>query len=552
MESTGKSFLKQEPIPLKFGTSGLRGLATDLTDLECYINVRGFIDYLKNISPEAGGIKAGAEIYLAGDFRPSTRRIMKAIARAINDSGCTIRDCGNMPTPAVAYCGLRNNCASIMVTGSHIPEDRNGIKPNKANGEILKSDEASMLVCVAAAREKVYATLGAADCLFNPDAMLIEDVAMPEVDQSQIEKYIQRYTDVFPSDCLQGKKIVVYQHSSVGRDAVTEIFRRLGAEIIVEGRTDKFVSIDTEAIKEEDLKLMKEWAAKYQPFALISFDGDCDRPWLSNEYGEFLSGDLLGGLMMLYLGADFGAVPVTCSDAVDQILEGKAKLVKTKIGSPYIIHEMIEAAKQGFKKIAGWEVNGGFLTYSDWEFFGKKLTALPTRDAVLPLLYVILSAIEKNTTLSEIMKGLPPRFTNSDKLRDFPNEIAAKIISQYSPADSEINKIEFRPEEILVSRKDGAIETMKNDSIFWKEWVEKKKTLEEKYLAPNSMAKVVSFIYTDGLRITTENGEVVHLRESSNAPELRCYAVASSLDRAQELVHIVLTRMVHELRADLA
>jgi len=150
------------------------------------------------------------------------------------------------------------------------------------------------------------------------------------------------------------------------------------------------------------------------------------------------------------------------------------------------------------------------------------------------------------------MKGLPPRFTNSDKLRDFPNEIAAKIISQYSPADSEINKIEFRPEEILVSRKDGAIETMKNDSIFWKEWVEKKKTLEEKYLAPNSMAKVVSFIYTDGLRITTENGEVVHLRESSNAPELRCYAVASSLDRAQELVHIVLTRMVHELRADLA
>ena len=32
-----------------------------------------------------------------------------------------------------------------MVTGSHIPADRNGIKFNKCSGEILKRDEASMM-----------------------------------------------------------------------------------------------------------------------------------------------------------------------------------------------------------------------------------------------------------------------------------------------------------------------------------------------------------------------------------------------------------------------
>ena len=32
-----------------------------------------------------------------------------------------------------------------MVTGSHIPADRNGIKFNKCSGEILKQDEARMM-----------------------------------------------------------------------------------------------------------------------------------------------------------------------------------------------------------------------------------------------------------------------------------------------------------------------------------------------------------------------------------------------------------------------
>jgi phosphomannomutase len=551
MNQTEIKFLKQAPSPLRFGTSGLRALATELTDLECYINIQGFVEYLKNISVEDGGIKNGAEIFLAGDFRPSTPRIMKAVAKAIEDSGCKVKNCGNMPTPAVVYCGIKNNCASIMITGSHIPEDRNGIKPNKANGEILKSDETNILQCVASAREKIYATLGAADCLFNADGMFINDFSLPEVDKNQTEIYIKRYTDVFPANCLQGKKIVVYQHSSVGRDIVTEIFKRLGAEIIIEGRTDKFVAVDTEALKEEDLKLMKEWAEKYQPFALISFDGDCDRPWLSNEKGEFLNGDLLGGLTLSYLGADYGAVPLTCSDAVDKILELKAKLVRTKIGSPYVIKSMMDAAQKGFKKIAGWEVNGGFLTYTDFKIHGKKLTALPTRDAVLPLLCVMLSAIEKNKSLSEIMDALPKRFSVSDKIKDFPNETAEKIIKKYSPADNKIDKLEFRAEKIIITYKDGGAETIKNDSILWNEWQKLKEIFEEKYLTPNGLGRIASLIYMDGLRIIMKNGEVIHFRESSNAPEMRCYALADSKVRAEELVNIGLNKIIPQLKADL-
>ena len=48
---------------------------------------------------------------------------------------------------------------------------------------------------------------------------------------------------------------------------------------------------------------------------------------------------------------------------------------------------------------------------------------------------------------------------------------------------------------------------------------------------------------TDGLRITFAGHEVIHLRPSGNAPELRCYTEADSAPRATELGHAALAIM---------
>ena len=42
--------------------------------------------------------------------------------------------------------------------------------------------------------------------------------------------------------------------------------------------------------------------------------------------------------------------------------------------------------------------------------------------------------------------------------------------------------------------------------------------------------------YLDGVRITFDNAEVVHLRPSGNADELRIYAVADTAERAEQLI----------------
>ncbi len=124
-----------------FGTSGARGLATAMTDLVCFAYTKGFLQYLQSI----GELKhAGESVAVAGDYRPSTDRVMEAVCRAADDMGYRAVNCGKIPSPAVALFGLEQKIPAIMVTGSHIPDDRNGIKFNKATGEVLKDDEQAM------------------------------------------------------------------------------------------------------------------------------------------------------------------------------------------------------------------------------------------------------------------------------------------------------------------------------------------------------------------------------------------------------------------------
>jgi phosphomannomutase len=48
---------------------------------------------------------------------------------------------------------------------------------------------------------------------------------------------------------------------------------------------------------------------------------------------------------------------------------------------------------------------------------------------------------------------------------------------------------------------------------------------------------------TDGLRLTLAGGDVVHLRPSGNAPELRCYGESATPGRAAAIVAEMLARV---------
>ncbi|VAX13848.1 Phosphomannomutase, partial [hydrothermal vent metagenome] len=229
-----------------FGTSGARGRVIDMTDQVCYAYTAAFLQHLE----AQGQLKTGDQIGIAGDLRDSTPRIMNAVATAITNKGCKPVNCGTIPSPAVACYGLEQQIPTIMVTGSHIPDDRNGIKFNTASGEILKQDEEGIR------QQTVEIPAG----LFSQDGHFLKAIShLPAPNPEADQHYRQRFLDFFPADCLTNLKIGLYEHSGVGRDILADLLSALGANVIRLGRSEQFIPVDTEAIREEDIKLAQEW-----------------------------------------------------------------------------------------------------------------------------------------------------------------------------------------------------------------------------------------------------------------------------------------------------
>ena len=218
-------------------------------------------------------------------------------------------------------------------------------------------------------------------------------------------------------------------------DAIScvELLRSFGAEAVPAGRSDTFVPIDTENIDASALASIQALLPDREFDAVVSTDGDSDRPLLlgvdrATGRVRFFPGDLVGMIVAEYLGADAVVVPVSCNDAIDRGPLAAALEPKTRIGSPYVIAGMETASRKGRSVVCGWEANGGFLVGSDIQRDGKVLRALATRDAVLPILAVLFAAREKGQSLIELFDGLPARYTSATLLREFPRARGLKLV----------------------------------------------------------------------------------------------------------------------------
>jgi phosphomannomutase len=460
---------------VRFGTSGARGLVADMTDAVCFAYTTAFLQVI--------AAPAGSRVALGIDLRPSSPDIAAACAAAIRHAGLEVDYCGPLPTPALAFYAQEQGIPALMVTGSHIPFDRNGIKFYRPTGEITKADETGIAAANVVLPEQGLST------------------PLPQANPAARRMYLERYMTFFPARSLAGMRLAFYEHSSVVRDLLRELLEALGAEVISLGRTDAFTPIDTEAVSEADVQQARRWSAEYGFDAILSTDGDADRPLIGDEQGNWFRGDIVGLLCARHLGVEALATPVSSNTAIEKC-GAFGKVVRTRIGSPYVIEAMEQLAESGARNIAGFEANGGFLLGSNLEKDGRSLHALPTRDAVLPMLALLASAREQGIKLSQLARGLPPRHTASDRLQSFPSERSRQLLQQLAASPSALS---------------GLLGSLCGESVEMNQ--------------------------TDGLRITFEQGEIVHLRPSGNAPELRCYAEADSQVRAAALATECLARV---------
>lgn len=446
---------------LKFGTSGLRGLVIDLEGQAARQYSRAFISHLRQ-----KGMLGSDKVFIGRDFRPSSPAIAKDCAIAVEHEGLVAVDCGALPTPALALHAIAAGSAAIMVTGSHIPADRNGLKFYLPTGEISKEDEVGILAALMDEQ--------------------VPDQAVRMIDEARVatERYFQRFAAVLPKEQLQGWRIGVFEHSTVARDLLGRVLRYFGADTVPLGRTNGFVPVDTEAFGDAVFSPMAGWLKEFGLDAIVSADGDGDRPLLMDSRGDFVRGDVLGLLTAHYLEARSVVTPVTSNSGIERtgVFES---VVRTKVGSPYVMAAMAGASAP----VIGFEANGG-------TFVGAGIAQLPelaTRDAVLPLLCTLAIAARDGRRIDEVVAALPLQHAMADRLQDVPGKKSAAFLERLAGDEAYAAAI-FAPHGI------------------------------------SGMSDI------DGLQFRTLAGDLVHFRASGNAPELRCYVEGSTPEVTRSLL----------------
>lgn len=454
----------------KFGTSGLRGLVTDLTDALVADHVRAFI----------AACPTGSGLWVGRDLRPSSPALAEAVLRAARAEGLATVDCGDVPTPALALAAMKAGAAAVMVTGSHIPADRNGLKFYLPHGEIAKTDEAAILAALGrpSAGRTGPATVG------NGNAGA---------------DWVARYVTAFGPGALAGLRLGVWSHSAVSRDLLLDALRALGAETVELNRSAHFIPVDTEAVSAAARQDLSVWAPGHGLDAILSTDGDGDRPLLTDAAGRVIPGDVLGQITAAVLGAEVVVTPVSSNTGVEA--GGRfARVIRTRIGSPFVIAGM-ETAGPG-ARVVGYEANGGFLLGFEAAGPAGPLPPLATRDSLLPML-APLSRARAAGGLAALVAAEPPRFTAADRLEGIAPDRARALLEGF---EADPGRLAAFP---------AALGETPGDHVD----------------------------RTDGLRLTLASGRILHMRPSGNAPEFRLYAEAESPAIAERLLAQGLSRL---------
>ncbi|MFQ5561457.1 MAG: hypothetical protein ACE5FU_12865, partial [Nitrospinota bacterium] len=183
-----------------------------------------------------------------------------------------------------------------------------------------------------------------------------------------------------------------------------------------------------------------------------------------------------------------------------------------------------------------------FLTGSDWEREGVHLSSLPTRDAVLPIVSVLHLAKMRKIPLSELFStSFENRFSHSDivdnttpGMESYTADIGKEIIQTLSPGDKSITQLDFQRDSCTVHRENQQLEKVSRDTSL--AFQEIRQRISSVFGPSEGFGEVGSINFIDGVRVTFTNNETLHLRPSGNAPEFRTYGLATTRERAEEIV----------------
>ena len=477
-----------------FGTSGIRGPADTLfTKSFCQKLGQVFGSWL--VSQGKSGYVA-----VAMDPRESSPFIKRHIITGLASVAWEILDEGVIPTPALTYFVKQSPAVAggVMITGSHITADLNGVKLLIDGEEINKRQESEI------------------EELFNN--LRVERLAL----STPIIKFESTARDLY-LDMLQKMaqtpykfKIALDTANGTQSEIIPELLTRLKIKFTKTGDCDiqspYFVPRDTET-PAAFTELVRQVLLNKADLG-VGFDIDGDRIIFIDDLGHYLPGDYSCTLLAQVSDSKSIVTTIGSSSVIDHI---NKQVYRTPVGSTYIAAKMKEVGAT-----FGFEPNGGAINTE--VSYG--------RDGAVTLVKMLNLITSSGRKLSEIFASLPHYALFRDKT-DCPAQYYPQIYSavkdKYSQAPIDITdgvKVDLGHDEWILFRASGNAPEFR---VFAQSPDDKRAAK----LGAQGLEFVKSFIHPQSLNHTNQLSQLdsLHILDSIRALPDQCAQVISEISQ---------------------
>lgn len=334
-----------------FGTDGVRGVANkELTPELAFSLGRAAGHVLAGRLGKADGSglvrgrAIGSErqcIMVGRDTRLSGTLLEAALAAGIASAGVDVLLVGVVTTPALAYLVRETGVTGgAMISASHNPAEYNGIKFFTPDGYKLPDEKENVIESLIRDADGIArptgADIGRIEGEFDERGLLRENLG-------------RRYVDFVCGSSqvgLSGLRLVLDCANGAAFRLAPEVFRRLGAEVVVINNQPDGMNINAGCGSLHPQGL-QEAVVRFGADAGLAFDGDADRVIAVDETGAVVDGDRIMAIAARSLlrqgrlaGGTVVATVMSNLGLEKALAEMGVRLVRTKVGDRYVLEAM--------------------------------------------------------------------------------------------------------------------------------------------------------------------------------------------------------------------
>ncbi len=348
------------------------------------------------------------EVIIGHDARLSSGSLTKNLIRALKRKGLSPTYIGLVSSDHFYVQCMSGKLPGVMVTASHNPPEYNGFKMISAEGLIIGKDSGMEKL-----KEKMQNI---------PTAHNVEN-NIRTIRRKTLNDFIGHLTRCVPTDSIGSFSVVIDAgNGAVGPclEKLIPLYKNLNVIPLFWEPDGRFPNRGPDPLKRENRKTLESKVLKNKSYFGVSFDGDGDRVFVTDEDGLFVPSDFLGSILAQYFlninSEETVVSDVTVSRALNSVVSKhkNARSIKERVG-----HSFIKRTMRNEGSVLGVEKSGHFyfrdLYYAD--------------SGVLAMLYLLRYLTERNTTLKEAVEPLRKKFFLTEQINISVDKDPVDILS---------------------------------------------------------------------------------------------------------------------------